>query len=95
MSCRILGRYLESWALNEIKKIAIKKKKKKILAEFVPTKRNQIAKKFLEKNNFDKITRKKLEKTIGSLKELFPKKSNSDFFIFETNKNVPNIKIYE
>ena len=26
MSCRILGRYLESWILNEIKKLAIKKK---------------------------------------------------------------------
>ena len=95
MSCRILGRHLESWVLNEIKKIAIDKKKKYILAEFAPTKRNQIAKNFLEKNYFDKITKKKLEETISSLKELFLEKSNSDCFIFKTSKNVPNIKIYE
>ena len=29
MSCRIMGRYLENWILNEIKKIAINNKKKK------------------------------------------------------------------
>ena len=28
MSCRIMGRYLENWILNEIKKIAINNKKK-------------------------------------------------------------------
>ena len=41
MSCRILGRHLESWVLNEIKKIAKNKKKNYILAEFIQTKRNQ------------------------------------------------------
>ena len=35
MSCRIMGRYLENWILNEIKKIAINNKKKNILFEFI------------------------------------------------------------
>ena len=58
MSCRILGRYLESWTLNEIKKLAIKKKISYILAEYIPTKRNEIAKGFLVKSNFNKIDKK-------------------------------------
>jgi FkbH-like protein len=95
MSCRILGRHLESWVLSEIKKIAKKRKKNYILAEFIPTKRNQIAQNFLKNNNFDKITKKKLENDISDLKKLSSKSSNSDYFIFDTNKNVPNIKIYE
>ena len=95
MSCRILGRHLESWILNEIKKIAKNKKRNYILAEFIPTKRNQIAKNFLKKNNFDKIEKKKLKKTVGDLKYQFIENSNSDYFIFNTDKNIPNIEIYE
>ena len=95
MSCRILGRYLESWTLNEIKKLAIKKKISYILAEYIPTKRNEIAKDFLVKSNFNKIDKKKLKRSIKNLtKEIFQTPS-SECFIFDTNKKIPNIEIYE
>ena len=54
MSCRILGRYLENWILNQIVKIAKKKKKSLIIAEYKKTNKNNIAKYFLEKNGFKK-----------------------------------------
>jgi len=95
MSCRILGRHLESWILNEIKKIAVKKKIKFILAQFIMTKRNQISKSFLEKNNFKRISIKKLNLNNKDIKKIISKKNKSDYYIFETTKKVPNIDIYE
>lgn len=64
MSCRILGRYLEFWILNEIKKIAIKKKIEHILIEYIPTKRNIVAKNFIIKNRLEVISKKEQRNTV-------------------------------
>ena len=92
MSCRILGRYLESWILNEVKKIALKRKIRYILTEYIPTKRNQIAKDFLMKSKFSKTNK---IKSIKNLSREISEVSNSEYFILETNKKTPNIEIYE
>ena len=60
MSCRILGRNLEYWILNEIRKIALKKKISSIISEYIPSSRNQVAKKFILKSNFKKISKNKI-----------------------------------
>lgn len=52
VSCRVLGRYIEHWIMNEIKKIAKKFKIKTIVGEFIKTERNEIVLDFFEKLNF-------------------------------------------
>ena len=95
MSCRILGRHLESWILNEIKKIAVKNKIKLILAEYIPTKRNIVAKNFIIKNNFKKISKKELYTYADFFKKIGKEKNNSEFYNLSTKEIIPNLEIYE
>ena len=95
MSCRILGRHLESWILNEIKKIAVKNKIKLILAEYIPTKRNIVAKNFIIKNNFKKISKTEIYKYADFFKKIGNEKNNSEFYILSTKEIIPNLEIYE
>ena len=95
MSCRILGRYLEFWILNEIKKIAIKRKINQILLEYIPTKRNIVAKNFILKNKFETISKKEAVKYNIFIKKLKKESINSEFYSLSTNKIIPNLQIYE
>ena len=95
MSCRILGRYLEFWILNEIKKIAIKRKINHILLEYIPTKRNIVAKNFILKNKFETISKKEAVKYNIFIKKLKKESINSEFYSLSTNKIIPNLQIYE
>ena len=52
MSCRVLGRFLESWIISQVIEILKKKGYKYLLAEFIPSEKNKVAEKFLEANNF-------------------------------------------
>ena len=95
ISCRILGRHLESWILNEIKKLAIRKKINFVLAEYIPTKRNQVAKDFILKNNFKKISKKKVNNYNIFFKKLINENSNSEFYSLTRDTVIPNLEIYE
>lgn len=55
MSCRVLGRHLESWILSEIVKRIKKKNARFLIAEFVDTKRNSLALQFLNNYGFEKV----------------------------------------
>lgn len=59
MSCRVLGRYLENWILNKIRKYAKDKKSEFIFAKFKEGPRNNIFKQFLLDNGFFNIEGKK------------------------------------
>lgn len=52
MSCRVLGRHLESWMVNELVKRAQHLGYKLIYGEFVPSDRNAMISEFLTKHNF-------------------------------------------
>ena len=95
MSCRILGRYLEFWILNEIKKIAVKRRIEHILTEYIPTKRNVVAKNFILKNKFEAISKKEGPKYNTFIKKLKKESINSEFYSLSTNKIIPNLQIYE
>jgi FkbH-like protein len=56
MSCRVLGRYLEAWILNEIISRANKYGYEYIVGEFIKTDRNTVAKDFFTNFGFSKIT---------------------------------------
>jgi FkbH-like protein len=52
MSCRVLGRHLESWTLYEMLKRCKTLNIKYLIGEFVPTSRNNIASNFFKEHNF-------------------------------------------
>ncbi len=52
MSCRVLGRYLESWMLNELVKRAEQLGYKFLLGEHIPSDRNAMVSEFLSKHGF-------------------------------------------
>ena len=95
MSCRIMGRYLENWILNEIKKIAINNKKKNILFEFIPTKKNkELINNFIKSNNLKKINKKNIEK-IEKQNLKLENKSKAEYYILNTKQKITNLEIYE
>jgi len=95
MSCRIMGRYLENWILNEIKKIAINNKKKNILFEFIPTKKNkELINNFIKSNNLKKIKKKNIEK-IEKQNLKLENKFKTEYYILNTKQKITNLEIYE
>jgi len=95
MSCRIMGRYLENWILNEIKKIAINNNKKNILFEFIPTKNNkELINNFIKSNNLKKI-KKKNASIIEKQNLKLGNKPKAEYYILNTKQKISNLKIYE
>jgi FkbH-like protein len=68
MSCRVLGRYLDYWILNQCRKIAKKERFKFILSEFIKTKRNKNFENSLKKNGFKKIEKKFIRENLPEIK---------------------------
>ena len=89
MSCRVLGRYAENWILSEILKVAKKNKINKLIAEFIPTKKNDVAKNFLIENNFKKILtgNKKKFKSIYSNKK-------TELFFYDSKEKIKYLNVY-
>lgn len=95
MSCRIMGRYLENWILEKIKKIASQNKIKNIVFEFIPNKKNKdLINHFIKLNDFKKIKKNDLINMEERLKHI--KKSNKDteYYTININQKIKNIEIY-
>ncbi len=93
MSCRVIGRYLESWMLNSLINKLRQKKIKYLIAEYIPTKKNFIVKNFLSDQGLKKINEKKT---------LIPKDINvldagiDNYFICETEKIIiKNLEVFK
>jgi FkbH-like protein len=92
MSCRVLGRHLEAWILSEILKRIKKNKARYLIAEFVDTKRNTIALKFLNEYGFVEIGK---ESKIFQMLDSRIFETDSTIYCLDTkNLNIPNIEIY-
>ncbi len=92
MSCRVLGRHLESWILSEIVKRIKKKNAKFLIAEFVDTKRNSLALQFLNTYGFEKVTKESdLSRKINS-NELNTK--GTIYCLDIKDLVIPNLEIY-
>ena len=89
MSCRVLGRYAENWILSEILSVAKKKKINKIIAEFIPSKKNDFEKNFLIEKNFKKI----LIKNKTKFKSLYSNKK-TELFLYDSKEKVKYLKVY-
>ena len=89
MSCRVLGRYLETWILGELIKYAKKNKVKFLLGEYIQTKKNDLVKNLYKDLGFKKITENK--QFPKNFKKFFNKKSNK----FIANVNDLKLSGYE
>lgn len=94
MSCRILGRHLEAWMLNEIVISAKQRGSKTLLVDFIESTKNVIAKDFLVNYGFklsedDNFTFKLSKENASRIPEgeLYQLSLNDTF--------IPNIEIYE
>jgi len=52
LSCRVLGRQFEFWMMSKIIDIAIEHQFIRLIADYIPTEKNQVSEKFLEDCNF-------------------------------------------
>ena len=90
-----MGRYLENWILEKIKKIASQNKIKNIVFEFMPNKKNKdLINHFIKLNDFKKIKKNDLINMEERLKHI--KKSNKDteYYTININQKIKNIEIY-
>jgi FkbH-like protein len=92
ISCRVLGRNLENWIIFKIIEKVKKYKVKKIIGEYVPSKKNIIVKDFYSNLGFNKIN--KFTDIPKSIKQYFSEKS--DVFLHEIKKiNLKNNLYHE
>lgn len=63
MSCRIIGRHLEAWILNEIVKIAKRNKVKFIESVFIKDKKNQLCENYYDEHGMKIVKKDKNKKT--------------------------------
>ena len=97
LSCRILGRYLETWIMKRIFDKLEKEKLKFLIAEFIPTKKNIVSKNFLQDHGFKKVDKKKLRKLADGYlnKDIDSQNLSTIYYCDKNNLKLKNIKIYE
>ena len=79
--------------LHEIIKISKKKKSKPIIAEFTQSLKNKIAREFLKKNNFRKVSNQYL-KNFKKEMNYSLSKNKSEFFLLDQSKKIDYLDIY-
>jgi len=93
LSCRVLGRYLESWMLMETLKRCREEKIGHLIGEFIPSGKNAVAEEFFEIYNFQNL------KTENSIQEVIKKKnlqiSDNIYMISAEIEEIPYSEIYE
>lgn len=82
MSCRVLGRSLETWAISKVVEFAKKNKIKFIVGEYSKSKKNMIVKDLYDKLGFECLQNKK--KLPINLIKYF--NTRSSIYIAETSK---------
>ena len=93
MSCRVLGRHLEAWILNETIKRVKKNGARYLFAEFVDTKRNSIAHDFLHTYGFKQLQNDDLE--LKKFNLAFSNIKGVIFYLDTTDIHIPNLEIYK
>jgi FkbH-like protein len=95
MSCRILGRHLESWVLNELIERLISRGCKWLMAEFIPSERNQVASTFLSEHGLDKIELVNLKDSHPVISLIKKENNQGQFYIAELKSiNIPYQEVF-
>jgi FkbH-like protein len=91
LSCRILGRHLEAWILEQIRKYLFQKDIKHLVAEYIPAARNQMILGFLKMYGFEEID----INTVLNGKSMLEFKTTPDSILFQLDLeevNIPNLE---
>ena len=94
MSCRVLGRHLEAWILNEILKLAKQRCVEHLLVDFIDSGRNKIARDFLVAYGFTSIDEKQPLLQMAN-QEFSYKPEGVLFKIANIDAELPNLEIYD
>jgi FkbH-like protein len=89
MSCRVLGRHLDAWMLSKAFEVVKASGGRYLMAEFIDTARNKIAKPFLSEHGFEKYRSDLINGpiSIGS--------ADGELFIIQlSNLRIPFMEIY-
>ena len=92
LSCRILGRYVENYLLNFLKKYSIKKKLNGVLIQFIKTNKNTPVLNFL---NSIKTLKKLSKKEMLNDKKSIINFNKSSFFILKNQSKIICSEIYD
>ena len=97
LSCRILGRHLETWIIKKIFDIIGKKQDNSLVAQFIPTKKNIVSKDVLKNHGFKKISKNEIKKFYNNnnFVDLEDKKFSTFYFCDKKLLKLKNIEIYE
>ena len=91
VSCRVLGRHLESWILSEVLKRMSKYGLRYLIAEFIETEQNAVAENFLHNYGFSELTKDlKLDSDLLNFHDY-----KLPYYLDTKNAKIPNIGIYE
>ncbi len=93
LSCRVLGRHLESWMLNQCIQALRAQQVDVLMAEFTPTERNHVAEAFLPEHGFTSDTRWSPDLR-NMLEPLMKGREGRSFALHLANAAVPNLDIY-
>ena len=90
MSCRVFGRYLESWMLSKIFELARQNKLKFIIGHYFETEKNIVVKNFYSSNNFKQLDNK-ISKKLN-----FSQNIKDKYYISNcSKKNIKFVDLYE
>ena len=92
LSCRVLGRHLESWIIKEVNDISLKFGYQYIIGEFIPTVKNVVAKDIYLNTSFLEITKDEL---FDDLNDDFFSKTGILYKMPVNSVKIPLIEIYE
>jgi predicted enzyme involved in methoxymalonyl-ACP biosynthesis len=94
MSCRVLGRKLESWILNKALKLAKQRSVEHLLVDFIDTGRNSIAKDFLLTHGF--LPSKRSNQLLQMVnQEILYKPEGFLYELPSIDSEIPNLEIYD
>jgi len=96
MSCRIMGRQLEAWILNEMKVRLIARNCQWFLAEYIPNKRNSVVGSFLNDHGMTSFVWEKLpdKHPLLALRSLTIM-SGQHYYTDLDKFNIPHLDVFE
>ncbi len=97
LSCRILGRHLETWIIKKLFDLIEKKQIISLVAEYIPTKKNIVSKDVFKNHGFKKISKSEIKKLNKNTN--IPRLANGNnsilYFCNKKTLKLDNIDIYE
>ena len=91
ISCRVLGRYLENWIINELKTICKKEKINKLFFEYTKSEYNQVTLDFINSNNFSLLSKNEIS-LYNKKKKLLS--NNSKIYSLNLNEKINYLEVY-